>query len=279
MATQEQIEAAITAGVHQVRRTISSSSSRRPSFRRSKACRLRRKPLAARWLQAGATGSLRSSTPVPHNFDGSTNWKVWSVVLRRYAGACLPQLGPLLKRSEKSATPMLNATLQQDERSCSVQVYYMLMMLCKSAALTTVVNAGSQEDLEAWRLLVETHEPSSLTRSAGLVQELPSFSFERDIAAGIAQYDRDVGRYEKSSNEVVPQNIRIGVSLRMMPEGALKQNFVMNSSRLTTWNFMKFEFENVRRAQGAASNSPQPTDISKVGQTLENNPRKGKSRG
>lgn len=53
-----------------------------------------------------------------------------------------------------------------------MQVYYMLMMLCKATALTRVVNAGSHEGLEAWKLLVEKHEPSPLTLSAGLLQEL-----------------------------------------------------------------------------------------------------------
>lgn len=28
----------------------------------------------------------------PDNFDGSANWKDWSVVVWSYAGACLPQL-------------------------------------------------------------------------------------------------------------------------------------------------------------------------------------------
>lgn len=60
--------------------------------------------------------------------------------------------------------------MPQNERDCSVDVYYMLMMLCTSTALTQIINAGSQEGLEAWRLLVETHEPSSLTRSAGLAE-------------------------------------------------------------------------------------------------------------
>lgn len=139
---------------------------------------------------------------------------------------------------------MLNATLEQDGRRCNIHVYYMLMTLCKSMALTQIINAGSQEGLEAWRMLVETHEPSSLTRSARLLQELLTSFFEGDISVRIAQYDRDVDRNEKSGNEVFPQNIRIGVALRMMPEGAMKQHLVLNSARLTSWVLMKSEVEN-----------------------------------
>ena len=40
----------------------------------------------------------------------------------------------------------------------------MLVMMCKNgAALTGVVDAGSEEGLEAWRGLVLQHEPKSLT--------------------------------------------------------------------------------------------------------------------
>ena len=44
-------------------------------------------------------------------------------------------------------------------------------MLCKETALMLVVDAHAKEGLEAWRALVLHHEPTSLTRSAGLLQE------------------------------------------------------------------------------------------------------------
>lgn len=71
-------------------------------------------------------------------------------------------------------------------------------MLCKPTALMRLVNAGIQEGLEAWRSLVEAHDPSSLARLAGFVQELLSFFFDSDISGCIAQYDRDVDRYERN---------------------------------------------------------------------------------
>ena len=85
----------------------------------------------------------------PESFDGGTGWKDWSVVFRSYACACSAPLGLLLERTETSAGPMLDATLTQSEASCSTQLYYMLVMLCKGTSLTRVVNAGAQEGLEA----------------------------------------------------------------------------------------------------------------------------------
>ena len=144
-----------------------------------------------------------------------------------------------------------------------------------------MVNAGAQEGLEAWRCLVLHHEPTSLTRSAGLLQELLNFSFEGETAARMAQFDRDIYRYEKESGETFPENIRIGVALRRLPDGPLKQRLVLNSVRLTTWVILKAEIDNGRRAQAAARSTPQPMDLSAYGtQELDSRGKgKGKRKG
>ena len=75
----------------------------------------------------------------------------------------------------------------------------MLLTLCKAIASTPVLKAGTQEGLEAWRILVLQHEPTSLTRGAGLLQEFLHFSFDGEIGGRLAQFDRDVDRCEKAS--------------------------------------------------------------------------------
>ena len=124
---------------------------------------------------------------------------------------CLSCTAWLTPRSERSAGPMLNETSTPAEVSCSTQLYYMLVMLCKGTALTRVVNAGAQESLEAWRSLILHHGSTSLTRSAGLLQEPLNFSFEGETVSRTAQFDRDIDRYQKASGETFRENIRIGV--------------------------------------------------------------------
>ena len=93
---------------------------------------------------------------------------------RSYACACSPSLGRLMERAQQCTTLFLNAMFHNGNQACSVQLNHMLM-LCKATASTRSVNAGAQEGL-AWRLLV-LHEPT-LTRSAGLSQELLNVSFD-----------------------------------------------------------------------------------------------------
>ena len=96
----------------------------------------------------------------------------------------------------------------------------------------------------------------------GYVARAPELLLQGEIAARMVQFDRDIDCYEKTSGENFPNNIRIGVALRMLPDGPLKQHLVLNSARLTTWETLKAEIDNVRRAQAAASSTPQPKRMS-----------------
>ena len=177
----------------------------------------------------------------PEPFDGQTGWRDWSTVFRAYSGACNQDLERLMARAEASVDPTLNRSMNAEESSMSSQLYYMLVMICKSSALTRVVNAGPGEGLEAWRALVMHHEPSSQTKSAVLLLELLAYDFEGDVSGKLVAYERDIHRYESSSKEKFPDNIKIGTMLRRLPEGPLREHLLLNSARLTGWAIMRDE--------------------------------------
>ena len=67
------------------------------------------------------------------------------------------------------------------------------------------VNAGAQEGLEAWRAPVLHHEPTSLTRNAGLLQELLNFSFEGEITERLVQFDPRCRPPRESKRRELPE--------------------------------------------------------------------------
>lgn len=97
-----------------------------------------------------------------------------------------------------------------------------------------------------------------------MLQELLRLSFEGGITRCIGQYDRGVDRYRKTNGETSPPNIRIGMDLRMLPDGALRQHPVRNSGRLIIWDLLKADIFNMRRAQAVASNDLHPMDLSQA---------------
>eukprot|EP00971_Amphidinium_carterae_P068800 1362326-Amphidinium_carterae.1 len=59
-----------------------------------------------------------------------------------------------------------NSSLDQGDASCSIQLYYILLPLCRQQPLPLIVKAGEQEGLAACQRLVEQYEPQQRTRFA-----------------------------------------------------------------------------------------------------------------
>ena len=94
-------------------------------------------------------------------------WRDWSAVLKGYAGAAVPRLQKLMTEAAKATTPIFNATiLEEDDRAASAQLYWMMLTICKGAALT-IAFLGDSEGLEAWKQLTEKYEAKIRTRFSG----------------------------------------------------------------------------------------------------------------
>ena len=73
------------------------------------------------------------------DFSGAQDaWRDWSTVFKRDAGAAIPRLQKLMDNAAKATEPTPNATiLDDDDRAASAQLYWMMLMICKGAALNT----------------------------------------------------------------------------------------------------------------------------------------------
>ena len=92
----------------------------------------------------------------------------WSTVIKGYAGAAVPRQQKLTAEAAKAGAPIPNATiLKENDPAASAQLYWMMLMICKGAAVNIVFLTGDSEFLEAWRQLAEKYEPRMRTRFAG----------------------------------------------------------------------------------------------------------------
>ena len=111
----------------------------------------------ARGTQATGVGVDTRLLGKPSDFSGAQDaWRDWSTVFKGYAGAAIPRLQKLMDDAAKATEPTPNATiLDSDDRAASAQLYWMMLMICKGAALNIVFLAGDSKGLEAWRQLTE----------------------------------------------------------------------------------------------------------------------------
>ena len=219
--------------------------------------------LAEAVRQAQANGPARAAPPnglgvdtrllgKPPNFDGAeAKWTDWSVVTRAYCAITHPQLGALMAQVENTAADIPLGGLDGANADACRQLYYILLMLCQSTALNIVVNAGELQGCIAWRRLHQRYEPKAKTRFAGQMLELLSWSFDGDLQGRLELFERHLARFENDSKEKMSDPIKIGIVLRQLTEGPLKQHLLMQSERLQLWPDFRDEIVNIRRAQAS----------------------------
>ena len=114
----------------------------------------------------------------------------------------------------KATAPVPNvAILDEEDRAVSAQFHWMMLMICKDAALNIVFLAGDNEGLEAWRQLTEKYEPKMRTRFAGQLMSILSFSLQGDTAEQITSWERKIATNERDSGKVSDDEIKIGTFL------------------------------------------------------------------
>ena len=96
--------------------------------------------------------------------------------LRWRSGATTPEADWKLRKQERrSQTPR---SWRKEIGQHRKQLYWMMLMTCKGAALNIVFLASDSQGLEAWRQLTEKCEPKMRTRSAGQLMSILSFSLQ-----------------------------------------------------------------------------------------------------
>jgi len=176
--------------------------------------------------------------------------------MKAYSGACHTRLGHLMRLTEDQSltadrVPSI-VTLAPDDESLSTQLYYMLIMSCKTGALDRVVNAGGREGLLAWRALAMHHVPKSWSQTAMLL-ELVTYDFTGDITTKIAAFDRARQTYEIAAQKKLGDEVAIAVLLGQMPGGAARSHLLTNMDQYPTWELAKDAMKRIRATQVSIS--------------------------
>eukprot|EP00971_Amphidinium_carterae_P020452 402951-Amphidinium_carterae.2 len=122
--------------------------------------------------------------------------------LRRRFNASDRLLRSIKERAHYSEDDLRNVSLSDEEGAARSQLSYMLIMICRDAPLTPVINAGEG----------------------------------KDIQLKLEEFERLVAKYEAIAKEKMTDALRVGLICRSLPESALKQRILMNLARLDTLN-------------------------------------------
>ena len=208
------------------------------------------------------------------SFDGSEKaWRDWKVVTKSYASVVDPVLAGLMARAESGQEEVKNEDLlEEGEEAASVKLYMLLLHSCKGPALDKVVNSGQNEGAHAWKMLNERYDPKATTRQAGLLQSVLSWSFAGDPLERLEAWERELARYTQMSGAAFPDGLKIGMVIKNLEDGSLKNHLMFNSERLSDWPSFRRELVSVRTVLGTSSGSgAAPMDIGAVGDRFAGN--------
>ena len=199
----------------------------------------------------------------PDMFTGSAaKWRDWRVIARAFLCCLHGRLEALMRVAEKDLTSsVVNATLAPPDVAASEQLYFSLLMLCRDAPLTKVVNAGEGQGLAAWRSLHESYEPSSKEHWVGWLTAILGFSLDGDLEERLEAFDRACRSFQESSGEALTDQMRIGIILYQLLENAMKTHLQMNIAKLTTYVDFRKEIVDIRRAVQVSA----PMDVGAIG--------------
>ena len=152
--------------------------------------------------------------------------------------------------------PTPNAPIVDDEdRAASAQLYWMMLMICKGAALNTVFLAGDSEGLEAWQMR---------TRFAGQLMSILSYSFQGDIIERVTAWEREIATYERDSGKIIDDEIKVG-AVAQIARITVENHLLMCVDKLKKWTDFRDEVAAISRAIAVAQSQPTPMDIGVVG--------------
>ena len=146
--------------------------------------------------------------------------------------------------AECSTDAMSNDTMTGEKKARSVQLYFVLIMLCTGRALDRIANAP-------WRMLFQAYSPKINARLVVMMLGVLAFFFLGHKRCGEQSGDdgtEDQRVREKNANIEIP---KIGIVIRQAEEGPMRTHLIMNSHRLATHQDIKTEVTNVKQAQSA----------------------------
>ena len=168
----------------------------------------------------------------PDKWDGSEMaWPNWSFVMKAYAGAIDQDLSADMTTAECSTDAVSNSAMTGERKARSVQLCFVLIMLCTGRALDRTANAPHGWCMEALRLLFQAYSPKNNARLVVMMLEVLAFPL-------------DTNDVVNSVETMIPEFLKIGIVIRQAEEGPMRTDLIMNSHRLAT-------FQDIKTAQSA----------------------------
>ena len=221
----------------------------------------------------------------PESFTGEeAKWRSWSTKFCSFVGSYYAgQVGHWIRYAEEHRDReggLLNASLPAEAAPASSLLYSALIATCDNKALVIVERCAQGEGVEAWRRLLVHYEPR--TNQTKVVRMLALLGWEfkaNDLLEQLERFDRACALLEEETKTAVEDSVRIGIVLRGLEPGSLREHLLMNTERHERYSDFRAELDKIVRARAVSMGTAAPMDLSLVGGKGKGKNDKGKAKG
>ena len=201
----------------------------------------------------------------PEIFMGEDEtWPDWSRVFRAWTGRFQRgRLKEIMKTAEGSTTTCKVVAIEgtlSNAKEIAAELYHVLIFFVRGRALKLTLKAGEGEGLEAWRLIVNRYEPTTVANSVGRLVEILSSDFSGDIVDELTEFERKVKVWEDQNHETMSDKMKIGVVVKGLHNTSLKEHMLLAASKATSYVEFAKELESIETAKKTLQ-GPQPMAI------------------
>ena len=163
-----------------------------------------------------------------------------------YAEAIDQELSTDITGAEISTDALSNESMTPRKQSKSVQLYFVLIMLCTGRAQDRIASAPRGWSMEAWRMLFQAYP---LKNNARLVVMMLEVLVTNDMVNSLETMERKIKEFRRYANIEIPDFLKIGIAIRHAEEGPLRTHLIMNSQRLVIFRTSRPKLHTLNRPE------------------------------
>ena len=171
----------------------------------------------------------------PNTFEGDKeNWADWAFTFRAYAAAVSTDIAKVLAHAEIQDKPC-GQFGEEAGVQATAQLYYILVMLMKGAAMKKARTAIAGHGAEVWRLLCLEYEPKQRRRFQAMLANVLRARLPEPLGESLDAFERQVKQYEDQSTTKIADSVLAASLLAGIESPTISQHLALNEGTLDTY--------------------------------------------
>ena len=148
--------------------------------------------------------------------------------------------------------------LEPAAKGPAASLYSSLVATCEGRALALVEKAGPGEGLEARKMLLGRYEAQTRQSKVMLMIQVLSWDLRTgDMLDCLESFDRAC-RYREATGKEIDDDTKIGVVIKGLEAGALREHLLLHSERCETYEEFRDEIDTIAKTRNSNLLAPTP---------------------